>query len=287
MNQSEYTVGMLWMGDTLSFLEQLCLKSFVDQGQAITLFSYRPVSNVPEGVILANAAQILPEGEVLLHHRTGSPALHSDRFRYHLLAKCPGMIWADTDAYCIKPLAPEEGFLFSWESAHGVNGGVLALPPESATLAKLIDFTSQPYPIPPWLSAQDQAALIALHEAGTPMHVSDMAWGVWGPRALTHFLHETEEIAYALPQSVLYPFAYRERNLLLKPDVKLEERVKPDTVSLHFYGRRLRQRLLASHPQGLPRPRSVLGRLLRQHGIDPAAAPMSGILVTEGEVALA
>lgn len=274
MSQSEYAVAMLWMGDRLSFLEQLCLRSFVDQGQPITLFSYRPVSNVPEGVISANAAQILPEEEVLLHHRTGSPALHSDRFRYHLLAKCPGIIWADTDAYCIKPLTPQDGYLFSWESSHGVNGGVLALPPESQTLTKLIDFTSQVHPIPPWLPADERDALVTLHDAGTPLHVSDMAWGVWGPRALTHFLHETEEIAYAMPQSVLYPFAYRERNLLLRPDVSLEDWLRPDTLSLHFYGRRLRQRLLASHPLGLPRPRSVLGKLLRQHGIDPAAAPL-------------
>lgn len=287
MSQSEYAVAMLWMGDKLSFLEQLCLKSFVDQGQPITLFSYQPVTNMPEGVISANAAQILPEEEVLLHHRTGSPALHSDRFRYHLLAKCPGMIWADTDAYCIKPLTPQDGYLFSWESSYGVNGGVLALPAESKTLAKLIDFTSQAYPIPPWLAQDERDALAALHEAGRPMHVSDMAWGVWGPRALTHFLHETEEIAHALPQSVLYPFAYRERNMLLRPDVSMEDWLRPDTVSLHFYGRRLRQRLLASHPQGLPRPRSVLGRLLRQHGIDPAAAPMYGKPVAEAEAVIA
>lgn len=287
MSQSEYAVAMLWMGDKLSFLEQLCLKSFVDQEQPITLFSYQPVTNVPEGVISANAAQILPESEVLLHHRTGSPALHSDRFRYHLLAKCPGMIWADTDAYCVKPLVPQDGYLFSWESAHGINGGVLALPPESETLAKLIDFTNQPYPIPPWLAQDERDALAALHNAGRPLHVSDMAWGVWGPRALTHFLHETEEIAYALPQSVLYPVAYRERNLLLRPDVSLEEWVRPDTLSLHFYGRRLRQRLLASHPQGLPRPRSVLGRLLRQHGIDPATAPLRDSQIAEAEAELA
>ncbi|TDX30651.1 hypothetical protein [Rhodovulum visakhapatnamense] len=35
---------------------------------------------------------------MLCHAKSGSPALLSDRFRYRLLAECPGMIWADTDA---------------------------------------------------------------------------------------------------------------------------------------------------------------------------------------------
>ncbi|MBC7143113.1 MAG: hypothetical protein H5U18_13315, partial [Rhodobacteraceae bacterium] len=43
-------VGTLWTGGRLSWLEQLCFKSFVDHGQKITLFSYEDVPNLPGGV---------------------------------------------------------------------------------------------------------------------------------------------------------------------------------------------------------------------------------------------
>lgn len=42
-------IGTLWIGGSLSWLEQLCLKSFVDAGQPITLFAYAPIPNVPAG----------------------------------------------------------------------------------------------------------------------------------------------------------------------------------------------------------------------------------------------
>lgn len=36
--QQEYQVAALWIGGPLSYLEQLCLKSFVDAGQHIRLY---------------------------------------------------------------------------------------------------------------------------------------------------------------------------------------------------------------------------------------------------------
>ena len=51
--------GTLWIGGALSWMEQLCLKSFVDKGQKITLFHYEDIPNVPEGVILRDGREIL------------------------------------------------------------------------------------------------------------------------------------------------------------------------------------------------------------------------------------
>ena len=52
-------VGTLWIGGSLSWMEQLCLKSFVDRGQQITLFSYEPIPNVPAGVIRRDGREVL------------------------------------------------------------------------------------------------------------------------------------------------------------------------------------------------------------------------------------
>ncbi|MBD3765682.1 MAG: hypothetical protein IE927_13420 [Rhodobacterales bacterium] len=270
---TDYRVAALWIGGELSFLEQLCLKSFVDAGQPITLYTYDGVTNAPAGVELADAAAILPPADVLRHARTGSPALHSDLFRYHLLAKCDRTIWADTDAYCVRPFTTPTGHFHAWESDEGVNGGVLGLPQDSETLARLIAFTADPFAIPVWYGPKYVAELQAARDRGEPVHAGDMPWGVWGPHALTHFLKETGEIRHSMPRVALYPFAYHDRNLMLRPGLDPAPYVTDDTFSIHFYGRRMRARIVSKF-YGIPRPRSVIGQLLKKHGIDPTLAPI-------------
>ena len=55
----EYQIAALWMEGKLSFLEQLCLKSFVDAGHHVKLYHYGPLENVPDGMELANAEEVL------------------------------------------------------------------------------------------------------------------------------------------------------------------------------------------------------------------------------------
>ncbi|SNX74297.1 hypothetical protein SAMN05878503_12137 [Cereibacter ovatus] len=269
----DYQIAALWIGGDLSFLEQLCLKSFLDAGHHVRLYSYEPIGNAPEGVEMSDAAGILPRADILRHERTHSPALHSDLFRYRLLAAEDRTIWADTDAYCVKRFQTPTGHFFGWESDKHINGGVLGLPPDSAALAELLDFTADPYAIPDWFEPAERDRLAALREAGTPVHAGEMPWGVWGPHALTHFLHRTGEARHALPRVALYPFAYRDRALMLRPGLDPAPYVTDETFSIHFYGRRMRARLREKF-DGLPRPRSLIGQLLKRHGIDPALAPL-------------
>ncbi|MDR0808209.1 MAG: hypothetical protein LBE86_03635 [Gemmobacter sp.] len=270
----DYTIGALWIGGSLSYLEQLCLKSFVDAGQHIRLYTYHTVEKVPEGVEIADANEILPSENFLTHERTGSPALHSDLFRYHMLTRHDDVIWADTDAYCVKPFTTENGHFYAWESNRKVNGGVLGLPPDSETLRELLEFTRDEFPIPGWLTEEEKAPLRAAHEGGKPVHASEQPWGVWGPDAVTYFLRKTGEIRFALKRVALYPVHYRHRGVLLSPGGQLSKFCTDETFSIHLYGRRLRARILARREDGIPPVRSIVGRLLQKHGIDPAAAPL-------------
>lgn len=267
------TIAALWMEGPLSFLEQLCLKSFVDAGHRVLLYHYGPLENVPEGIELADADEILPQTDFLTHKRTGSPALHSDLFRYRMLAKSRNTIWADTDAYCMKPFRTETGHFYGWESDKHINGGVLGLPAESPTLQSLLDFTSNEFAIPTWYGADYVRELEDKRDAGAPVHASEMPWGVWGPHAVTHFLHETGEDVHAFPQDVLYPFSFRHRGKMLKPNFDVSPWVTENTVSVHLYGRRMRARIFEKEG-GAPKGRSFLGQLLKKHGIDPAQAPI-------------
>lgn len=280
----EYQIGMLWIDGSLSFLEQLCIKSFLDVGQHVRLYTYGPVTNVPEGVELRDAREVLPEEEILLHNRTGSPALHSDKFRVQMLAQEQDIIWADTDAYCVKPFTTENGHLHGWLAPHEINGGVLALPKDSPTLFDLIEYTKEPYRIPHWFPAKIRNPLIHDAMAGNPKHASDMPWGVWGPRALTWLLKQNNEARFSHPQEVLYPIGYKDRRLMSRPGANPKQFITDNTMSIHFYGRRMRA-FIRYRFDGIPHPDSLIGKLVEKHGIDPHAAPILPIENTEEDVA--
>lgn len=270
--RQDYQIGALWIGGSLSFLEQLCLVSFVDAGHHVKLYTYGEVQNIPDAIEVADANSVLTMDTVIRHSRTGSPAPQADRFRYHLLAQNDDIIWADTDAYCVSPFTTPNGHFYGWESAHHINNGVLGLPSDSETLAELIAFTSDEFAIPEWLPQAEQDRLAAARDAGHPVSVGDQEWGAWGPRALTHFLHKTGEIRFALPREALYPISFKERALLVRPDAGTDRYITPETRSIHFFGRRIRERI--KDKGGTPHPESLIGRLLAKHSIDPAAAPL-------------
>lgn len=164
------------------------------------------------------------------------------------------------------------GHFYAWESDKGINGGVLGLPQDSETLAGLLDFTSDAYAIPEWFPPAKQAELRAAKAAGQPVSAGDMPWGVWGPHALTHYLKKTGEVRFALPRVALYPFHYEDRRLMLRPGINMADYVTDETFSIHFYGRRMRARIVSA--EGIPKPRSVIGQLLKKHRIDVRAAPI-------------
>jgi len=267
--KTDYQIAALWMEGSLGFLEQLCLKSFIAAGQHVKLYHYGPLENVPEGVELADANEVLSRDNFLTHGRTGSPALHSDLFRYYLLKKNDRTIWADTDAYCVKKFETQNGHFHGWESEDGINGGVLGLPQDSETLRELLEFTSDEYAIPPWFSKAKQAELQALKEKDEAVHVSLLEWGIWGPRAITWFLKKTGEIKYSSPRHMLYPLPFHHAGWPLNPrhTNKVKAFIKEDTVSVHLWGRRIRN--VAAKYNGRPEQGSYIHELLEKHDVDP------------------
>lgn len=270
---SKPTIAMLWIEGPLSFVEQLCIQSFLDIGHRVVLYHYGPLENVPDGVELADANEILPSTTFLTHGRTGSPAVHADKFRYRMLSKSTNTIWADTDAYCLRPFESIDGRFYGWESDTLINNGVLGLPADSDALTRLIAFTSDEYSIPTWYGEEYTAKLQAAKHAGQPIGAGEQPWGVWGPHALSHFLHTTGESKYALPREALYPFSFKERRLILRRNLDASPYITENTLSIHLYGRRIRSRL-AAHEGGTPHPQSIMGQLLVKHGIDPDKAPV-------------
>lgn len=265
-------IASLWIGGKLSWLEQLCLKSFADAGHRITLYSYEDIPNVPEGVLTASAEDVFPAEPMYRHARTGSPAIHADLFRMHLL-KTTDNIWVDADVYCYRPFNFESAFVYGWEKPGLVCNAVLGLPSDSATLTNMMAFFKDEYAIAPWLKPWQQRELQAEKDAGRPVHMTEQNWGFTGPGAVTHFLKDSGEIEHALPETAFYPIPFKTRNHLILRRHSPENEMTDGTYGVHFWARRMKPRL-EEKEGGVPQPGSFMAGLIEKHGIDPYAAPI-------------
>jgi len=269
-------VASMWIGSKLSFLEQLCLKSFVDAGHITKLYVYDDVEGVPEGVVVASAHEILPSSEFIYNNASGTPGPHADKFRYHLLNKTDE-IWVDTDAYCVKPF-PDTEYLFGCHFKTLVANGVLRLPKDSRTLQDLLDFTSTETPLLPKDFPFFSQALKVEYESsvisGQRMHISEMHWETWGPFAISYFITRNDELKHALPNEALYPLRGGEIVRTLQLPFRAKILLPDDCLSIHFYGSKIRS-LLRARPGGIPHPNSLLGQLCIKHNIDPSESPVN------------
>lgn len=269
-------VGTLWIGGSLSWMEQLCLKSFVDQGQKITLFSYEDIPNVPLGVIRRDGREVLDTDNFLKYEKKDSFALFADLFRLHMIAKNPGMIWVDTDVYCHRPMDYDSDYVFGFElpGEQRVNNAVLGLPADSALLRAMLDYTADPFAIPPFVKSKLQEEFRAAAAAGQPVHVSHQPWGVWGPMMVTHFVHAFDLAGQVQPLDAFYPVIFPDRLKFLRRPAVVEGMVTARTTALHLWASNKRE--LGLRHNGLPPSGSYLERLVRKHGIVPEGAPIKG-----------
>lgn len=99
-------IQMLWIRGELSRLELLSLRSFLANGHPVHLYHYGPLTNVPAGVTLCDAREVLPETCVPTQPAApmgkASMTTFSNFFRYRLLFERGGW-WADSDVVCTRP----------------------------------------------------------------------------------------------------------------------------------------------------------------------------------------
>ena len=269
-------VGTLWIGGGLSWLEQLCLKSFVDQGQKITLFSYEDIPNVPEGVIRRDGREIYDTDDFIKYEKKDSFALFADLFRIHMLRACPGMIWVDTDVYCHRPMSYNSDYVMGFElpGSDRVNNAVLGLPADSAILSDMLTFMEDRHAIPPFLKPSLRADYRAAGKAGAPVHVSQQPWGVWGPLMVTHFVakHGLQDKVQPLP--AFYPIPFPDRLTFLRRPAVVEKFLTPETTALHLWASNKRE--LGLRHGGLPPEGSYLAALMEKHALRAEDAPITG-----------
>jgi hypothetical protein len=269
-------VGTLWIGGPLSWMEQLCLKSFVDQGQKITLFSFEDIPNVPDGVVRRDGREIIDTDNFIKYEQKNSFALFADWFRLHMIKQNPGMIWVDTDIYCYRPMDYDSDYVLGYElpGENRVNNAVLGLPADSEMLAQMLAFTSDRTSIASFLPSKQQDKMRKLADAGTPMHITQQPWGVWGPLMVTHYVHTLGLQNHVQNLNAFYPITFRERTMFTRRPSLAEGMITKDTTALHLWASNKRQ--LGNNHDGLPPKGSYLEKLVQAHGINPHLAPIKG-----------
>jgi hypothetical protein len=222
----------LWIGERMGPVERACLRSMMRHGHDVALYTYGLVDGVPEGVELRNAADVLP-AERILCHESGSVALFANWFRYALLRREAG-IWVDTDVYLLAPLGRQPDHLFGWEDELRIASGILRLPSDSPVLHDLLGlFERQTLPFwLPWYE-RGRAWLWRLGTGRTGLE--RMPWGAAGPRALTALAQRHGVAGEAAPTSRFYPIHYRDARWILDPSRRLEEMIRPDSLSIHLW----------------------------------------------------
>ena len=172
-------IAMLWFGNPMTGIQRLSIRSFLNHGHSVTIFTYGTIE-APEGVIFRDAGEFVAEDKLFLSH--DSYAAFSDIFRYHLLAK-EEFIWADADTICLKPNWNFGDYVFSYQEPFKVTNNVLGYPINSS-LASLLKAES--------------------------LYQENAAYDNLGPVLLTRIIAELGLGAKVLPQETFNPLHWTE-----------------------------------------------------------------------------
>jgi len=280
-------VQSLWIGPSLSVMERLVIRSFLDHGHPFHLYVYEEVKGIPAGTVVRPASEILPAAEVYRCRRgygRGSYAPFADGFRYKLLAERGGW-WADLDAVCIRPLDFADEHVLGYEREPDgrlhVAIGLMRAPVGSPLMRYCWEHCQQ-------------------------VDRNRMRWGQTGPRLMAEAVRAAGVAVRIFAPTAFYPIDYWRTWDLIRPSfadcrVGQAERsptrqsqgspevpvgprsacptLLPDTYSIHLWNSKWRHEGLDR--DGVYPPDSMYERLKRRHGVpSPPGAPLGPGLLT-------
>lgn len=270
------TIVSFWHGP-LSWLERLCIASFVRQGHAFHLYTYDDVQGLPKGAKRRDAEAIIPRDQMFFYKGKHTPAVFADLFRLKLMQQGAG-IWADCDIYALKPFVDLGDYVFGYEIAPSakqktgsVNNAVFSCPSDSALLDSLLAiFGPDSHTMAmPWLPPLRRAERTLRRLWGQKLAPSDIQFGATGPFPLTYFINHYGLQQHIQPVGVFYPVPYTSIPSLMQPGSIIDSFATSETLGVHIWRSQLTNRGrtgIATPPQG-----SAMALLCEQDGINPQA----------------
>ncbi|MBS2021009.1 MAG: hypothetical protein JST92_01255 [Deltaproteobacteria bacterium] len=242
-------VHQLWIGE-LGELERLSMRSYVAQGHIVWLWTYGGVGEVPEGVQVKNAGEILHPSRIFRYREHDSVSGFSNIFRYKVLYERGGT-WSDSDVICLRPLPAHDYLLPSEDHPEfGVQRAscLLRAPAGSRFLGTLLKRATEPHP-------------------------STLQWGQIGPRLVTQVAQELGLAPLSPSAFCPVPFTQWRKLLSGEPCVRREvDEAVSGAWGLHCWHELWRRegRTFAHAEEG-----SILRELAARHGLPvPATVPV-------------
>lgn len=203
-------IQALWIGDRLSPMEQLCIRSFMYHGHEFHLYVYQETAGIPSGTVILDGHTILPASRIFTYREHATYAGFANFFRYRLLLDRGGW-FVDADTICVKPFEFPSEYVFSSEGINGrqlVNLGAVRVPPKSQLMRTA------------W-------------EACEQFDVKELKWSQSGPTLLRDCIEACSLESFIQPWDVFCPvhFSYWER--MLDPQVTWD--FGPRTHAIHLW----------------------------------------------------
>ena len=216
---SNRVIQGLWIGPSLSVMEQLSIMSFLAAGHEYHLFVYDTVSSVPPGTIVKDANQILPSSMIFRYRDHDSYAGFANFFRYKLLVDKGGW-WVDLDTVCLKAFDFEATYVFSTELTElkrcglSVNSGIIKAPPASPVLSFA------------WNECQSRDP-------------EKLVWGETGPRLMAQAVEKFKLQHYAMDWRTFCPVPTKNCAEILSPEAQWV--FGESTYAVHFWNEHWRR----------------------------------------------
>lgn len=257
----DITLNSLWVNGSLGYIEQVCLVSALSVGHKVRLYTYEEVKNVPEGIEVQNANDILPKQHMLQYKVNNSYALGANIFRYELLRLGKG-IWIDADIYFLKPIQIDCDILFGWEDNRYINNAILYFTPDAKILKLIQEFASSEPVVAPWWSREDQEKQRSLYLNGQHKTLENLPWATIGPKAITYFAKLLELEQLAKSQEVFYPIHWTEAKSLFDPTFPYPKFITEKTSTVHIWNHLIEKLKQYTPPRG-----SFIYDICKKHNI--------------------
>lgn len=260
--KTKKTVSGLWVGDSLPFLAELSIRSYLAHGINFQLFTYTHYSNIPEGTIIMDAREVIAE-EDIFRHNMGSLAPFADWFRNKWIFTHGG-IWTDLDVICLSPNIPDENESWFALQEEGVAAvGVIAFPPHHPVMEALCKMSDDPAHDNPWDCEEVKRSkkYIRTQHPDASIRRKQTAWGYAGPDGFTQVLNHYNMLQLAAGKESIYPIAYTSWRSCFNGYVGLKSPVLAQSWAVHVWNE-----MFSREPYKIDEihPESIVGKLLAQ-----------------------
>lgn len=272
---SSRIISGFWVGNELPPIAALSIKSFLDHGFNFQLFTYQEYKNIPEGTLIRDARDILPEKEVFIHNN-GSYSVLGDLFRYTAL-ELEGGWWSDLDVICLTDELPSDEIWFANQEPGVWSVGIIRFPAHHILINELKRLSEDPSNLMPWDNdiTRSEKCQFQLDSPDINYRRKHAAWGYSGPHAFSAAVQFFNLECYGHSSDSVYPLNYTVWRHYYNGCYQLSHPIFQKTWAIHVWGEMLRR-----EPDAIDNisPDSIIAQLMQKHGIETSPSPMSNNL---------